>query len=147
MDLSIIQNPKLRVAVQMGLNHISLAPTDIRQAMHVATEAFTWFYDRLRLQDYAMNFNEASELFRQLCSDKLHEASATNRFGLKHSGLALFSLPAVNNELKWLLSHMYVSGIDKANNNPCFMCIRHIRLQAFNRLSSDDFTSCRDEKY
>lgn len=63
MDLSIIQNPKLRATIQMGLNHTSLAPTDIRQALNVATDAFSWLYYKLRLQDFALDFDEATELF------------------------------------------------------------------------------------
>lgn len=144
MDLRIIQNPKLRAALQQGLNHIPLAPTDLNQALLVAVDAFERLYDLLRLQEYGLELQDASSFFRQLCYDRLCRGSKANRFGLRFSGPALFSIPAVKNELNWLLSHLYISGLDKASNNPCFMCIQHIRLQAFHRLSSDDFAPCMD---
>ena len=37
---------------------------------------------------------------------------------------------------------MYISGLDKASNNACFICINHIRKQALERLSSQDFLPC-----
>ena len=147
MDLRIVQNPKLRAELARGLNHIPLSPTDLNQAVHVTLDAFARLYCLLRLQDYGLALHEASAYCKQLCVDKLYSASRSNRFGFKSSGPALFSHTAVNDELKWLLTHLYVSGLDKASNNPCFICIKHIRLQAFHRLSSEDFTPCMSGKY
>lgn len=147
MDVKIIQNPKLRAELAQGLNHIPLSPTDLNQAMLVAIEAFERLYHLMRLQEYGLSLNDALTHCRQLCRDKLFNASQSNRFGFKSSGPALFSQMTVMNELRWLLSHLYISGLDKANNNPCFMCIKHIRLQALHRLSSEDFTPCMTGTY
>ena len=48
----------------------------------------------------------------------------------------------VINEINWILSHLYCSGLDKAANNACFVCIQHIRLQALERLMGQDFLPC-----
>lgn len=144
MDLRIIQHPKLREALGQGLNHIPLSPTDITQALKIAVDAFARLYTILRLEEYALDLCEATALFKRFCLDKLRSAARANRFGFKISGPALFMIPTVHDELKWLLSHLYISGLDKANSNPCFMCVKHIRLQAFHRLSSEDFTPCMD---
>lgn len=40
MDLNIIQHPKLRAAILLGLNHIPLSPTDVKQAIRVTVDAF-----------------------------------------------------------------------------------------------------------
>jgi hypothetical protein len=40
MDITIIQHPKLRKAIALGLNHISLRPTHFSQAIRVTVEAF-----------------------------------------------------------------------------------------------------------
>ena len=41
---------------------------------------------------------------------------------------------------------MYCSGLDKADNNACFICIKHIRLQALERLMSPDFEACKSNE-
>lgn len=147
IDLRIVQNPKLRAELTRGLNHIPLSPTDLSQATHVAVEAFERLYWMLCLHDYGLVLHDASAYCRQLCINKLRSASRSNKFGFKSLGPALFSHRAVNDELEWLSTHLYVSGLDKASNNPCFICIKHIRLQAFHRLSSEDFTPCMSGKY
>jgi hypothetical protein len=55
----------------------------------------------------------------------------------------LLDIPPVKNEIEWLLQHLYCSGLDKATNNACFICIKHIRLQALERLSGSDFAPCK----
>lgn len=142
IDLNIIQHPKLREAIGMGLNHIPLSPTDTSQALKVAIDAFQRMYSMFRLHEFALDMQVATMYFERVCCNRLSHASRSNKFGYKSSGPALFSIPAVADELQWLLSHVYISGLDKASNNPCFMCIRHIRLQALCRLSSEDFTPC-----
>jgi hypothetical protein len=54
-----------------------------------------------------------------------------------------FDISAVKNEMQWIFQHLYCSGLDKASNNACFICIRHIRLMAFERLSGNDFIPCK----
>ena len=48
------------------------------------------------------------------------------------------------NELNWLLQHLYCSRLDKAGDNPSFVCIKHIRLMAQERLSGPDFLHCKE---
>ena len=59
-------------------------------------------------------------------------------------GRYLFDIPVVNNEVDWLLTHLYCSGLDKATNNACFICIKHIRLMALERLMGTDFSPCKN---
>jgi hypothetical protein len=73
----------------------------------------------------------------------LKAASQANKAGFRFSGKFLFDIPTVKNETEWLAKHLFCSGLDKANNNACFICIRHIRLQALERLSGDDFVPCK----
>lgn len=63
----------------------------------------------------------------------------TNRFGYKHTNKFLLDIMAIKNKIEWLLKHVFFSGLDKANQNTCFICIRHIWLQALERLSGSNF--------
>jgi hypothetical protein len=65
----------------------------------------------------------------------LKAAARTNKHGFRFSAQFLFDISAVKNETQWILQHLYCSGLDKASNNACFICIRHIRLMAFERLN------------
>ena len=49
---------------------------------------------------------------------------------------------SVESELTWILKHVFNSGLDKAANNACFICISHIRYQALARLNGPDFEPC-----
>ena len=82
-------------------------------------------------------------VLHRLCADKLRIAARSNKFGFKNSDRFLFDIPAVQNELKWLLSHFFIAGVDKASNNVSFMCIRHLQFQAYQRLMGDDFEPCK----
>jgi len=62
-DLMIIQNPRLRAAVGMGLNHIPLAPTDTTQAVNTTCDVFKRMYDVLHLKDFALDIHEACAFF------------------------------------------------------------------------------------
>lgn len=145
-DLNIVQHPLLRSALCMGLNHIPLRPTDLKETISVATDAFARLYSMLRLYEYNLDLAKAIDFLQGTSLAKLQGATRCNKFGFKSSGPFLFDNPVVKNELEWLLSHLFVSGLDKANNNACFMCIRHIRLQAYDRLMGEDFSPCRTGK-
>lgn len=145
MDPKIVQHPQLRSALIMGLNHIPLRPTNFREAIEATMQTYQHLYEILRLQDLGLDFHVTSKYLKQLCLEQLQIAAKTNKFGFRSSGPYLFNIPAVSNELHWLLSHLYISGLDKANNNACFMCIRHIRLQAYQRLMGEDFFPCKFE--
>ena len=73
----------------------------------------------------------------------LKTSSQTNKYGFRFSGRYLFDIPAVADETEWLMKHLYYSGLDKAANNACFICIKHIRLMALERLMGSDFTPCK----
>jgi hypothetical protein len=144
MDLSIIQHPRLREALSMGLNHIPLRKTDYSKALEVTAHAFDQLYTILNLHEHGLVLDEAQSHLRGISLQKLQIASRSNKYGFRCSEPYLFSVKAITNELEWLVSHLYVSGLDKASNNPCFLCIRHIRIQAFYRLSGNDFSPCMD---
>ena len=77
------------------------------------------------------------------CLSIMKATDKSNRFGFRYSEHFIFEIPVVKNEVEWLFKHLYCSGLDKATNNTCFLCIRHIRLQALERLSGNDFLSCK----
>lgn len=74
----------------------------------------------------------------------LFEASKINKFGFKYSEPFLFNDKVVNNELDWLLGHIYISELDKASNNIYFIRVDHIKKQTLERLNSPIFLPCLD---
>lgn len=82
IDVRIIQHPKLKEALDMGLNHIPLKPTNIATVVATALDAFSQFMTILNLESEGLPFEEAIELVRMLCLDQLKLASRTNRSGL-----------------------------------------------------------------
>ena len=144
MDMSIIQHKELRQAVAQGLNHIPLQPTDIAKAIAVVMSAYEQFVLILDLVHLEFPIVEARSYLHATCLNILKRCSQTNKSGFKVSGRFLFDIPAVQNETKWLLQHLYCSGLDKAANNACFICIKHIRLMAYERLMGNDFLPCKN---
>jgi hypothetical protein len=88
--------------------------------------------------------NIAREQLYTTCLATLKDSMHNNKFGHRFSGKFLLDLPPVKNEIAWLLQHLFCSGLDKASNNVCFMCIKHICLQALERLTGHDFTPCKE---
>ena len=123
MNLQIVQHPMLRSSLQMGLNHIPLKPTLVYEAMRATSQAFSLLYDMLKLHTYGMELDVAIFVLHKMCAVRLRAATRSNKFGFKYSDQFLFDIPIVQNELKWLLSHFFISGVDKASNNASFMCI------------------------
>jgi hypothetical protein len=134
MDLSIIQHCGLRDALMQGLNHIPLSPTKIGETVAVIMDVFSQLVDILQLSTLQFPIDEARQHLQGKCLAILKSALHTNKFGFKNTGRFLLDQPAVKNEITWLLKHLYCSGINKAANNASFICIHHIRLQAFERL-------------
>jgi hypothetical protein len=143
MNINIIQHVQLRSAVCQGLNHIPLRPTSIAKAIASIMMAFEQLVQILHLNLIQFPTEAARLQLHATCLSSLKAASQANKFGFRFSGNFLFDITAVKNETEWLLKHMFCSGLDKAANNACFICIRHIRLQALERLSGDDFRPCR----
>ena len=141
MDLSIIQNKGLRNALKMGLNQIPLRPTLIHEAIQVVHDTFLQVCEVLNIT-HIVDMDIAIKEVRYKCKNLLLEAYKQNKFGFRYSQTYLFADKAVNDELEWLLNHVYISGLDKASNNACFICVDHIRKQAYQRLSSPDFVPC-----
>ena len=143
MDMNIIQHPGLRCALAQGLNHIPLRPSKIAEAMAVIMDAFTQLCEILGLTKQSFPMTEARLYLHSTCLDILKVASKTNKFGFRCTGEFILDNPVVQNEINWLLSHLFCAGLDKAANNACFLCIRHIRLQALERLMGNDFLPCK----
>ena len=143
MDLSIIQHKGLRHALKMGLNQIPLRPTLIHEAIQVVHDTFLQVCEVLNIT-HLVDMGIAIKEVRNRCRMILLEAYKQNKFGFRYSQTYLFSDKKVNDELEWLLNHVYVSGLDKASNNACFICIDHIRKQAYQRFNSPDFLPCLD---
>ena len=144
VDVDLIQHRELRKAVLMGLNHIPLRPTSIAVSIATILDAFMQLIRILKLEQMGLPIDEATEWIRASCLVQLKSAAKTNRSGLRCSGHELLSQRAVQNEIHWILSNLYCSVLDKASNNICFICIKHIRLLALERLSYQDFYPCKD---
>lgn len=144
MDISIIQHKGLRNAIKMGLNHIPLKPTLIFEVIQVVYDTFLQVCQVLNIT-HMVNMEQACMEVRERCRIILLEAYKQNKFGFRYSQPYLFSEKVVNDELSWFLKHVYISGLDKATNNACFICVNHIRIQALKRLNSPDFLPCMNQ--
>lgn len=141
VDTGIIQHLQLRSAVAKGLNHVPPRPTSkLSACMATVMEAFEQLVEILGLHSTDFPLEQATHWFWETTLSKLKQASHSNLFGFRSSGPDLLSLHAVKDELRWLTSHLYCAGLDKASNNVCFVCIRHIRFMALERLSGSDFS-------
>jgi hypothetical protein len=143
MNMDIIQHRDLRLAISQGLNHIPLRPTNIVKAIAAIMHAFDQLVALLNLIQLQFPVDEARTHLHNTCLGILKAAAKANRYGFRFSGSYIFENPAVKNETDWLLLYLFYSGLDKATNNACFMCIRHIRLQALERLLGTDFLPCK----
>jgi hypothetical protein len=145
MNINIIQHKLLRSALSQGLNHIPLQPTIIARAVASIMHAFEQLVLILQLDQLQFPIEAARLHLHDTCLSTLKASSQANKWGFRFSGKFLFDIPAVKNETDWLLKHLFCSGLDKASNNACFICIQHIRLQAFERLSGGDFKPCKND--
>ena len=144
MDLDVVQHPRLRQALKQGLNHIVLRPTNIAEVVATALESFDQLVSILHLDSMDFLITEARSHLHIICLHTFKAANWSNKYGFRHSGQFLLEMPAVKNELLWLAEHLYFTGLDKVVNNACFMYIKHICLQAFQRLMGTDFTRYKD---
>jgi hypothetical protein len=144
MDISIVQHVELRKALSKGLNHVPLKPTNISVSLAVAFDAFLQFLSILNLDNIGFPVQEASIWFRDTCLSQLKAASKRNKFGFRFYGPDLLKQEAVKNEIQFLTSHLYCTSLDKASNNACFVCIKHVRLLALERLNGSDFSPCKE---
>jgi hypothetical protein len=145
MNLDIIQHPGLCAALKQGLNYIVLRPTHIAEAVATVLNAFDQLIPILQLDLIQFPINEARERLHSICLHALKTANRSNKFGFRQSGQFLFDQIPVLNEIDWLSKHLYCAGLDKASNNACFICIKHIRLQALERLMGKDFAPCKTQ--
>ena len=143
MDIKVIHNHSLREAITLGLNHIPLRNTNISETIQVVVDTFVQVCQLLKAEGY-LDVDNASKLVRVMTREKLLVAMKENLYGLRYSKPYIFSDKAVNDELTWLLKHVFVSGLDKAASNACFICISHIRNQALLRLNGPDFEPCQN---
>jgi hypothetical protein len=100
--------------------------------------AFQQLSEILDLEQLGFPVNIAREQLHATCLSILKDSMHHNKFGFIYSGRFLLDLPLVKNKIAWLLQHLFCSGLDKASNNMCFMYIKHIRLQALERLTGSD---------
>ena len=105
-------------------------------------DTFTQVCQLLKV-DALIDMDGASKVVRTKARDKVISAMRENLYGFRYSKPYLFSEKAVESELSWLLKHIFISGLDKATSNACFICIAHIRDQALLRLNSPDFEPCK----
>lgn len=61
--------------------------------------------------------------------------------GHRRSSITTLS-PHAYTQIPFLLQHFYFARLDKASNNVCVLCIKHICLQALARLEEADFVAC-----
>jgi len=147
MNVNIIQNPQLRQAIQQGLNHIPLKPTKISLCIVTIIDAFEQLIGILGLVDLDFPISEARTWFHDTSLSRLKEAQRINKFGFRVSGEDFLSISAIKNEIAWITSKLFCSGLDKASNNCCFICIHHIRIMAAERLSGPNFRPCKENGF
>jgi hypothetical protein len=145
MDVNIIQHPELRKAISQGLNHVPVKPTSIRLCIDTALDALEQLAAILSLHSQNFPYQEAKEWVIHRCRERLLAGAKRNLYGFHYSGHDLLDCQSVTNEIKWLTQHLLCAGLDKATNNCSFICIKHIRLMALERLSSNDFQPCKDD--
>lgn len=124
IDLFIIQHEGLRQALQMRLNYIPLRSTVIYEAIQVIHDTFLRVCQVL---DVKHMLDMATKEVRQISKKILLNAYKLNKLGFKYSQPYLFTVKVVNDELNWFLNYVYISGLDEASTNACFICIIHIR--------------------
>ena len=101
-------------------------------------DAFSQLANILNLYDLDFPLLLAYERLHTTCLTTLKAASRANKFGFRSSGQFLLYIPTIQNEISWLTKQLYYLGLNKAANNACFICIKHIRLQAFEHLRGVD---------
>ena len=116
----------------------------IAQAVAVTLEAFDQLIKILHLDQTQFPINEACERLHCISLSTLKAASRANKQGFRESGKFLLDLVPIQNEIEWLLQHLYCAGLDKVANNACFICIKHIRFQVLERLMGQDFSPCKN---
>ena len=139
VDVKIIHHKRLRDAVAMGLNHIPMKPTT-SFAPYIATilDGFKQIVQILKLYNQNFPVDTTLNWLRDACLDQLKYSSQINRLDLMRDNIAI-------DEIDWLGQHLYYAGLDKASNNISFICIKHMRLMALERLSGPDFQPCRED--
>ena len=142
MDTKIIHHHGLREAIYLGLNHIPLRNTNIQEAIQVVENTFVQVCQLLKVEG-CLDVESASKLVRIMARDQMRSAMKENLYGFRYSKPHIFSEKAVENELAWLLKHVFISGLDKATSTACFICVFHIRNQALLRLNGPDFEPCQ----
>ena len=142
MDTRIIHHHGLREAITLGLNHIPLRNTNIREVVQVVVNIFIHVCQLLKVEG-CLDVESASKLVRTISRDKLISTMKENLYGFRYSKPCIFSEKTVDNELTWILKHMFIFSLDKAASNACFICIFHIRHQALLRLNGPDFEPCQ----
>ena len=146
VDVKIIHHKKLKDAVAMGLNHIPMKPTtSFAPSIAAILDGFKQIVQILGL--YNQNFPVDTALV-WLCDtylDQLKQSSRINRFGFRSSDSDLMRDHIANDEIEWLGQHLFCAGLDKAANNVSFICIKHMRLMALERLSRPEFQPCRED--
>ena len=145
MNINIIQNAQLRHALAQGLNHIPLKSTRINSCIATIMDAFEQLVLILGLVDLDFPIAEARRWLHEISLTRLKTAQRVNKYGFRVLGTDFLSSSAIKNEIAWLTSKLFCSGLDKATNNCCFICIRYIRLMATERLSGPDFRPCQED--
>jgi hypothetical protein len=107
-------------------------------------DAFEQLADILQLASLQFPLEEARSYMHSTCLNALKSAFKNKKFSLKNTAKFMLDLPAIKNEINWLLKHLYYSGLDKATNNACFTYIKHIRLKALERRLGNDFAPCKN---
>lgn len=86
-----------------------------------------------------LDVDNASKLVRTMSGDKMISAIKENIFGFMYSKVHIFfPEKVVDNELAWLLKHVFIYSLDKVASNVCFICVFYIRNQTLLKLNGLD---------
>lgn len=98
MDLSIIQNKRLRRAFKMILNHIPLRSTVVHEVLQVIVDTFIQVWKMLNVENL-LYMDVASKEVQSKNRSLIIEANKVNKFGFRYFQSQLFTEKVVNDKL------------------------------------------------
>ena len=157
-DTSFCPIHDLQVCLDEGTSHIPLRPHDLNTVCEVATSFCEQLFAILRdrsfkfvpvsgvQEDTATGTIDVKNLFVSTCTVNFHKLLKLTRTTPLHPRLPsdapetyIFDRPEIRDFINRLHKVAYMSGLDKAPEKWHFRCLRHDRLQALDRLNSEDF--------
>ncbi|KAL2652425.1 hypothetical protein R1flu_020553 [Riccia fluitans] len=137
MSIDLVKNLGLRKTLNHGLNHIPTQPTRLAPIVEQVLIAWDQFCFMLYIDPERSL--KGRRFVREKTWDLLKSAASENRSGLKQSKPCILRDDRVWNEINWLKQNFFIADLDKASNNICFICQKHLRRQTLKQLQGGEF--------